>query len=90
MRRKKETPVGNRCPNRERSTWLLLAGLALVTLLAGVAAVSCSSPVQEQRAEEPVGDELKTEEPQARANLEHPSLGEKNSPVLMIEYADYQ
>ena len=90
MRRKKEAPVGNGRPNGEGSAWLLLAGLALVTLLAGVAAVSCSGPVQEQRAEEPVGDKLKTEEPQARANLEHPSLGERNAPVLMIEYADYQ
>ena len=91
MKRKEESPAENGQPNGKRPAWPLLAGLALVALLAGVAAVSCSSPAQEQqRAEEPVGDELKTEESQARADPEHPSLGEKNAPVLMIEYADYQ
>jgi hypothetical protein len=54
-------------------------------LVALLAAVSCGGPAGEQRAEDPVGDE-----PQGGADLGHPSLGDENAPVVLIEYADYQ
>ena len=95
MREKKEGPTKNgRFKGKKRTSWPLLVGLVLVTLLA---AVSCSV-AGEQRGE-PVEDEpqtptdraqVETEEPQAGVDLGHPSLGQKNAPVLMIEYADYQ
>ncbi|HZY56947.1 MAG TPA: hypothetical protein VFE09_04005 [Rubrobacteraceae bacterium] len=97
MREKKEGPTKNgRFKGKKRASWPLLVGLALVTLLA---AVSCGGAAGEQRAEEPVEDEpqtpvdraqVETKEPQAGADLGHPSLGQKNAPVLTIEYADYQ
>ena len=68
--------------------WPLFAGLALVALLVGVAAISCGGATGEQRAQDsqdPAGNE-----PQAAADLGHPSLGEKDAPVVMTEYADYQ
>ena len=96
MREKKEGPTKKeRFKGKNRVSWSLLVGLALVTLLA---AVSCGSVAGEQRGE-PVEDDpqvpvdraqVETEEPQAGADLGHPSLGERNAPVLMIEYADYQ
>ncbi len=97
MREKKKGPTKNgRFKGKRRASWPLLVGLALVALLA---AISCGGAAGEQRAEEPVEDEpqtpvdraqVETKEPQAGADLGHPSLGQKNAPVLMIEYADYQ
>jgi hypothetical protein len=95
LREKKEGPTKNgRFKGKKRTSWPLLVGLVLVTLLA----VSCGGAAREQRGE-PVEDEpqtpvdraqVETEEPQAGADLGHPSLGERNAPVLMIEYSDYQ
>ena len=101
--RKKRGPK-NEHLKRKKPAWLLiLTGLTLVALLA---AVSCGGTGGERRAEEPAQDEpqaatneeqgaaeksqLDTEEPQAGADLEHPSLGDENAPVVLIEYADYQ
>ena len=75
--------------NGKKLAWPLLAWLMLVAPFAGVA-VSCGILTEKQRAEESVEDKPTTDEPQAGADLEHPSLGGKNAPVLMIEYADYQ
>ena len=85
--------------NKKKPTWALLVGLALVALLAGVATVSCGGAVGKQSAEESpeAGTQATVEktqtgaqEAQARAELRHPSLGEKDAPVLMIEHSDYQ
>ncbi len=95
MREKKEDLVKNGRFKGKVPAWPLLVGLVLVTLLA---AVSCGGQAGKQRGE-PVEDEpqtpvdraqVETEEPQAGAYLGHPSLGQKNAPVLMIEYSDYQ
>lgn len=59
--------------------WLPCAGLLLLALLAGAFAVSCGGTVAEQPAE-----------PQASADLDHPTLGAENAPVVLTEYADYQ
>ena len=85
--------------NEKRPTWALLAGLALVALLAGVTAISCGGAVGKQGAEEPLRDgtqataektQAGTDVAQAGADLGHPSLGEEDAPVLMIEHSDYQ
>ncbi len=78
---KKEGLLENVSFEGKRLARLLLAGLALATLLA---AVSCSRVGGEQRAEGPSGDE------QAVAELDHPSLGEENAPVVLVEYSDLQ
>jgi protein-disulfide isomerase len=84
-RKRKEGPAGyGKCVEKKRSTWLLLAGLALIALLAAV--VSCGITSGKQRgAQDPAGDE-----PQAGADLEHPSLGNETAPVVLVEYGDYQ
>ena len=64
-----------------RSAWPLLAGLMLVALLA---AVSCGASGK-QGAKDPTGDGS-----QASVDLEHPSLGEEDAPVVLVEYSDYQ
>ena len=61
--------------------WWLVTGLSLLTLF--VVAVSCGA-AEQQNSKEPAGEE------QAAANLEHPSLGDDDAPVVMTEYADYQ
>ena len=85
--------------NKKKPTWALLVGLALVALLAGVATVSCGGAVGKQGAEESPGDgtqatvektQTGAQEAQVGADLGHPSLGEKDAPVLMIEHSDYQ
>ena len=85
--------------NEKTPTWALFAGLALVALLAGVAAISCGGAVGKRSAEESPGEgtqataektQTGAQEAQAGADLGHPSLGEKDAPVLMIEYSDYQ
>ena len=85
--------------SKGRAIWPLLASLGLVALLGFVAA--CGDGASSQGAEE----ESATEETQATAeksqaasegarnagaDLENPSLGDENAPVLMVEYADYQ
>ena len=99
MREKEHGPAKNGRIEGGRSPWsLLLAGLALVTLLA---AVSCGGATGEKSVKEPVEDEPraevervqeieKKEEPRTETDLENPSLGNEDAPVLMIEYADYQ
>jgi protein-disulfide isomerase len=57
-------------------------GLTLVTLLA---AVSCAGTAKEERTEDPAGNG-----PHAGTDLDHPSLGDEDAPVALIEYADYQ
>jgi hypothetical protein len=52
---------------------------ASLALLVGAFAVSCGGTTAEQGAE-----------PQASADLDHPSLGDTNAPVVLTEYADYQ
>jgi hypothetical protein len=85
--------------NKKKPTWALLVGLALVALLAGVATVSCGGAVGKHGAEESPGDgtqvtvektQTGAQEAQAGVGLGHPSLGEKDAPVLMIEHSDYQ
>ena len=85
--------------NEKKPAWVLLTRLALVALLAGVATVSCDGVVGKQGAEESPGDgtqataektQTGAQEAQAGADLGHPSLGEKDAPVLMIEHSDYQ
>jgi hypothetical protein len=93
--RKKGGPAENGWLKSKRPAWPLLAGLALVALLA---AVSCGG-AGKQSTEDPGGDgprasadksRAASEEPQAGTDLEHPSLGDEDAPVLMIEYADFQ
>jgi len=87
--------LGEKKSVRERRVYPLLAGLALLVL----AAVSCGGG--EQRAENPTEDETQSGsdagsgeagvgEEQAVVDLDHPSLGDENAPVVMTEYADYQ
>ena len=64
---------------------LSFAGLALLALLIGAFAVSCGGTSAEQGAEPRDG----CEEP-ASVELDHPSLGDENAPVVLTEYADYQ
>lgn len=88
MRREKESLEIYAQPETGRSAWPLLAGLALLVL----ATVSCGGTVGEQRVEEPARDEPQagSNEEQAAVDLEHPSLGDENAPVVLTEYADYQ
>ena len=72
----------------ERRVYPLLAGLALLVL----ATVSCGGVAGEQRTEEPSGKESQAGSggEQAAVDLEHPSRGDENAPVVLTEYADYQ
>lgn len=84
--RKKKCLAVNATLGEERPAWMLFAGLALVALLAGVVATSCGGGATgKESAEDPAEDA-----PQPGADLEHPSLGDENAPVVMTEYADYQ
>ena len=84
--RKKKSPAVNRSVGEKRPAWMLFAGLALVALLAGVVATSCGGGATgKESAEDPTEGA-----PQSGADLEHPSLGDENAPVVMTEYADYQ
>ncbi len=76
---KKEDWVTHEQFDGKTTTWLPFAGLALLALLIGAFAVSCGGTGAEQPAE-----------PQASADLDHPSLGDANAPVVLTEYADYQ
>jgi protein-disulfide isomerase len=62
-------------------TQLPFTGLALLALLVGAFAASCSGADTEPQT----GDEER-----ASAELDHPSLGDANAPVVLTEYADYQ
>ena len=67
------------------TTWLSFAGLALLALLIGAFAASCGGTSAEQGAEpRDRGEE------RASVDLDHPSLGDENAPVVLTEYADYQ
>jgi hypothetical protein len=66
--------------------WLLLAGLVLHVIFA----VSCGGSNAKQHAEAPSGNESTKTEEQAGVDLEHPSLGDEDAPVILTEYADYQ
>ncbi len=82
-----------------KAAWPLLTSLGLVTLLVFVAA--CGGGAESQRAEEePAAEETQATAEKSQgaseearntgADLENPSLGDENAPVVMIEYADYQ
>jgi hypothetical protein len=81
LSRKKEGLLETGRFEERRATWSLFAALALMALLA---AVSCGSGGGGQRGEGPSGGE------QAVANLENPSLGEEDAPVVLVEYSDLQ
>ncbi len=66
--------------------WLLRAGLVLLAIFA----VSCGGSNAEQRSEAPSENESAGSEEQAAVDLEHPSLGDEDAPVVLTEYADYQ
>ena len=72
----------------ERRVYPLLAGLALLVLVVG----GGGGAAGEQRAEEPSGKESQAGSggEQAAVDLEHPSRGDENAPVVLTEYADYQ
>lgn len=80
--------LGEKKAIRERRVYLLLTGLALLVL----ATVSCGGAAGEQRAEEPTEEETQAGSggEQATVDLEHPSMGDENAPVVLTEYADYQ
>ena len=88
MKKEKNGPTVGERFGVERPAWLLFPRLALVALLVGVAAISCGGATGEQRAQD--SQDPTRNEPQAAADLGHPSLGEKDAPVVMIEYGDYQ
>ncbi len=71
---------------RRMRHWLLRAGLVLLAIFA----VSCGGSNAEQRAEAPSENESAGSEEQAAVDLEHPSLGDEDAPVVLTEYADYQ
>ena len=72
---------------RRMRHWLLRAGLVLLVIFA----VSCGGGSSaEQRAEAPSENESVGSEEQAAVDLEHPSLGDEDAPVVLTEYADYQ
>lgn len=85
MSQQEESPVVNCRVEKKRPAWRIVAGLALLALLVGVAAISCGGAAGQQNSKKTSGDE-----PQAAADLEHPSLGDESAPVVMTEYADYQ
>jgi protein-disulfide isomerase len=57
---------------------------ALLALFIGAFAISCGGTAAEQGAEPRDGEE------RASVELDHPSLGDENAPVVLTEYADYQ
>ena len=65
---------------RKSTIRLPFRGLALLALLIGTFAISCGGTGAEQGG----GEE------RASAELDHPSLGDANAPVVLTEYADYQ
>ena len=71
--------------------WWLFASLVLFALIV-FGASFCGSAASEQSVEEGAEDEPQAgeDEEQAGAALEHPSLGSEDTPVVLIEYADYQ
>jgi hypothetical protein len=88
----KQSPTMNGRFEGRRSARSLLAGLALFVPLVLVA-ISCGSTAEERDVEEDTENEQQAGagEAQARvADLGHPSLGDENAPVVLIEYADYQ
>jgi protein-disulfide isomerase len=76
--------LGEKKFKRQRPAWPLLTGLALFVF----AAVSCSGAAGEGFQSESGGAGPGGE--QAAVDLEHPSLGDENAPVVLTEYADYQ
>ncbi len=94
LKAKNECPVVRGRHYGESPAWLTLAVLSLFGLLI-LAAVSCGG-AGEQRAEEPTEDETQSgsgagsDGEQAAVDLDHPSLGDANAPVVLTEYADFQ
>lgn len=83
-------PIDTRDPVREgpRS---LVAPLPLILLLAGCAqAQSPPSGEKDQPSEQPEKQAAEKKPEPAAGGLEHPALGEKDAPVVMVEYSDYQ
>ncbi len=85
MRREKESLEIYTRPEIGRPAWPLLAGLLAGLALLVLAAVSCGGTAGEQGAEPQAGGQE-----QASVDLDHPSLGDENAPVVLTEYADYQ
>ncbi|HET7480643.1 MAG TPA: hypothetical protein VFJ72_14140 [Rubrobacteraceae bacterium] len=86
-----------------RGVWTPIAVLTPIFLLglvvlfaAGCGQAQRSSSAEEKQASKPSSEQsAKKPEPAARESrtggrLEHPALGEKGAPVVMVEYADYQ
>ena len=71
--------------------WWLFASLVLFALLV-FGATSCGGTAREQSVEEGAEDEPQAgeDEVQAGADLDYPSLGSEDAPVVLIEYAAYQ
>jgi hypothetical protein len=79
-----------------RRAWPLLVGLPLILAVA-VAAVLLSGGSHRSagREQQPPPDERPSggggeQASQSHAELGHPSLGDANAPVVMIEYGDFQ
>ena len=66
------------------TTRFTFARSALLALLIGAFAVSCGGTAAEQGAEQSDGEE------RASVELDRPTLGDENAPVVLTEYADYQ
>jgi hypothetical protein len=59
---------------------LPFVGFALLALLIGAFAVSCGGTAAERAGPEE----------RASVELDRPTLGDENAPVVLTEYADYQ
>ena len=68
----------------KRTTRFPFARFALLALLIGAFAGSCGGTAAEQGAEPRDGEEW------ASVELDRPTLGDENAPVVLTEYADYQ
>jgi hypothetical protein len=85
---------------RRKAVWPLLMSLGLVTLLVFVAACGGGAESRQHAEEEQAAEETQAmakksqvaseEARNTGADLENPSLGDENAPVVMVEYADYQ
>lgn len=85
----------NTSPNTPKSVWPLLVTLVLVAGLAAAAVIFLggnSGQREEQAASAAAGQRGQEKEEGAApaAEIGHPSLGDEDAPVTMVEYADFQ
>ena len=79
-----------------RRLWPLFVGLPLILAVAAAAVILSgerSQPAGQEPQPAEEGRQVRSGGEQASrggAELEHPSLGRKDAPVVMIEYGDYQ